>query len=80
MVTNVSVIPCPASVTFNLILVYHENLYFSISTIYVIATRRVECSDYDGNERRTLFNTTGKPFSIVFQNGVAYYTTVHPFR
>ncbi|KAK2189603.1 hypothetical protein NP493_101g04037 [Ridgeia piscesae] len=44
------------------------------------AGKRIECSNYMGDERRELTRTTGKPWGVAIQDGVAYYTTGTPNR
>ncbi|KAK2188072.1 hypothetical protein NP493_144g01020 [Ridgeia piscesae] len=42
--------------------------------------KRIECSNYMGGERRQVHNTTGNPWGVAIQDGVAYYTTYSPHR
>lgn len=37
-------------------------------------TRRVECSSYDGNSRRTVANSAGYPFGLTYNNNILYWT------
>ena len=45
--------------------------------VYVTGGRRVECSDFSG-DNEVAFDTAGEAMSLVVENGVAYYSTINP--
>ena len=47
--------------------------------VYVTGHKRVQCSDYSG-DNEVAFNITGNGVYIVVDNGVVYYNTVAPNR
>ncbi|KAK2183221.1 hypothetical protein NP493_319g00011 [Ridgeia piscesae] len=60
--------------------VYGLDMHFCANKICWTDTigKRIECSNYMGGERRQVHNTTGKPWGLAIQGGVAYYTTGTP--
>jgi len=46
-------------------------------TAHVTDLHHIACTDYSGKGRQ-VYNTSGSPFGLTIQEGVAYYTTRNP--
>ena len=58
--------------------VFKHKLNYYLSSICVTGRFQIECFDYFGGERIMVHNTSGRPYGVVIQDGVIFYTTIDP--
>jgi len=76
---NIVLDPLSSSLQFQSdIHVFKHNLNYHLSSICVTGRYNIECSNYNGGDRRKIDKTTGRPYGVVTQDGVVYYTSVTP--